>query len=96
VPIDTCKICGTQNLVQKLIFRETTSFIFVRNERLFDGVLCHACMWNIFVQFTSRTLFGTWLGIIGMILGPIYIVSNIFNLIKGQIRFRMEIKSVRK
>ena len=33
----------------------------------------------VYLDMTSATLFGTWWGIIGAFLGPVYIVRNTFD-----------------
>ena len=97
MPIDTCRRCGSQGLlVQKLQFRENMSYVFKRWERLFEGYICYPCMWIVFTEFTKNTLSGTWWGNYGMVLGPFYILSNIVNIIEGQIKFWLELRKLGK
>lgn len=96
MPWGVCQSCGFKVPVQKLKFYENVSYFFRRNERIFEGYICYSCMWNVFRQFTNTTLLGTWWGLFGMFLGPIYIISNILNVISGQIKFWRELKELKR
>jgi len=47
-------------------------------------------MTRVFGEFTLKTLFGTWWGIIGALLGPAIIGSNIIEYLKNTFRFIKE------
>jgi hypothetical protein len=96
MPIGVCRFCGIKGHVQTLKFCENVSYFFRRREKIFDDPICSSCMWHVCLLYTMTTLAGTWFGIIGMFLGPIYMLSNIFNLIKGYFKFWLEAKELRK
>lgn len=87
-----CQACGSKGHVQKLMFCENVSYFLKRKEKIFEGYICSSCMGYIFVLYTKTTFAGTWFGGTGIFLGPIYILSNIYNLIKGYFRFWLEAK----
>ena len=64
-------------------FRENVSFIFRRWEYNYSEHLCFLCMTRICAEFTLITLLGTWGGIKGMFLGPIYITENLIEYFKN-------------
>jgi hypothetical protein len=84
--IGTCGRCGRQRVIFRGQFRENMSFGFHRQERAIDAKLCFPCTAKVFGAFTGRTLLGTWFGVIGALLGPVYIVSNVgwfsFNILR--------------
>lgn len=90
-----CQSCGSKEHVQKLMFCENVSYFFERREKIFEGYICSSCMGHIFFIYTKTTVVGTWFGVTGIFLGPIYILSNIYNLIKGYFRFWLEAKIIR-
>jgi hypothetical protein len=47
-------------------------------------------MTRVFGKFTLKTLFGTWWGIIGALIGPAIIGSNIIEYLKNTFRFMKE------
>lgn len=84
--IGTCESCGKQCATFRGEFHENISYFLGRKERAIDAKMCFPCTAKVFGSFTGRTLFGTWWGIIGAFLGPIYIVLNtgwfIFNVFR--------------
>ncbi len=84
--VGTCGRCGQQRITFRGEFHENMSMFFQRQERTVDTKLCFPCTAKVFGSFTGRTLLGTWFGVIGTIVGPIYIVSNIgwffFNVLR--------------
>ncbi len=74
--IGYCDRCGQNRVIFHGEFRENISYFFQRKERTIDAELCFPCTGKIFLQFTGKTLVLTWWGIIGAIVGPIYILSN--------------------
>lgn len=79
-----CQRCKKEKVVFRTVFHENISYFFQRQERLVDGFLCFRCTSTVFASFTTGTLLGTWWGVIGMLVGPVYLAKNIgwflFNL----------------
>ena len=79
----SCDRCGYHKRLFRSEYRSNVSYIFRRQEQEIDGNYCMSCNTHLFVRFTLTTFIGTWWGIIGMILGPIYILKNIFNYVRA-------------
>jgi hypothetical protein len=82
-----CKRCGKIKSTQSVFFIENISYFFARRERTFHGHVCFPCMTKTFATFETRTLLGTWWGIIGIICGPGYLVENLVEYVKHSYRF---------
>ena len=75
-PSNPCAHCGRRRVTLKARFSENVSYFFARRERSIDAILCFPCTSKVYATFTLRTLFGTWWGFIGMLLGPAILVLN--------------------
>src|SRR5215472_5000611 len=73
---------------------QTKRQLFLRTERA--TILCFSCASRMFARVELTTLFGTWWGIIGYWLGPLYIVHNLVEYIIATFRFVRSEKYVRK
>jgi len=78
-----CDLCQRKRLTASVTFKRNVSYFFGRHETVFSGRVCLSCMTRRFVGFEIVTLIGTWWGIIGLILGPIFIVTNLFEYLGG-------------
>ena len=85
--LSLCERCHTKKKTQWCFFKENVSYFFQRNERTFFGSICFSCMTKVFGEFTLKTLFGTWWGIIGAFLGPVIIGGNIIEYLKNTFKF---------
>jgi len=94
--ISKCSRCGRTKYTQHPVFKQNVSYFFGRKERQFSGDLCLSCASRTFVRVELTTLFGTWWGIIGYWLGPLYIVHNLVEYITATFRFVRSEKYVRK
>lgn len=79
----SCQRCGQHRLLASVDFKQNISFFIQRHEREFSGYLCFGCMSIRFAAFEVATLLGTWWGMIGCILGPIFIFQNLLEYIAG-------------
>ena len=77
-----CEGCNKLKSAQLIQLRMNVSYLFQRHERQTCGYLCFSCMSKTFVVYEISTLLGTWWGIIGAFLGPIYLVTNIIEYSK--------------
>lgn len=82
-----CDRCHCIKATQLCFFKENISYFFERNERTFVGRLCFCCMTRIFCEFSLKTLIGTWWGIIGALLGPAILGSNMMEYVKNSYKF---------
>jgi len=94
--ISKCSRCGRTRCTQHAVFKQNVSYFFGRKERQFSGDLCFSCVSRTFARVELTTLFGTWWGIIGFWLGPLYIVHNLVEYIIATFRFVRSEKYVRK
>ena len=101
--IRQCQRCRSVKVTSEVTFKANVSFLFRRDREKFSGYLCLSCITKEFLSFELTTLFGTWWGIIGCILGPVFIVYNIIEYIEGSVaivaakrRFRREGRTVRQ
>jgi len=93
--ISKCSRCGRTRYTQHLVFKQNVSYFFGRKERQFSGGLCFSCASKTFASVELTTLFGTWWGISGFWLGPLYLVDNLveysiaaFRFVRSEKRFR--------
>ena len=78
-----CAACHSTGPTRLVLFRSNVSYFFRRRERQVCGYLCLPCMSRTFVRLEALTLVGTWWGVIGLLLGPIYLVSNLVENVRG-------------
>ena len=64
-------------------FRMNVSYLVQRHERETVSYLCFGCMSKVFWSYELLTLVGTWWGLFGFFLGPIYLVANIIEYTKA-------------
>jgi hypothetical protein len=83
----TCKVCGRSRMTQWADFQENVSYFIARQERNFAGFVCFPCMSMTFAEFEIRTLLFTWWGIIGLMVGPIYLLVNLGEYMHLSYRF---------
>jgi hypothetical protein len=88
--LSLCERCHTKRKTQWCFFKENVSYFIQRNERTFSGSICFSCMTKVFGEFTLKTLFGTWWGVIGALLGPAIIGGNIIEYLKNTFKFMKE------
>src|ERR1700722_13490506 len=70
-----CERCERTKITTLVTFKQNVSYFFQRQE--FSGRVCLGCMNQEFLKFEFVTLVGTWCGIIGCLLGPVYILTNL-------------------
>lgn len=85
-----CKMCGRPKMTQWAYFQENVSYFFGRQERTLAGFVCFPCMSMSFAEFEIRTLLFTWWGIVGLFVGPAYLVTNLAEYLKLSYRFLKE------
>lgn len=79
-----CELCEQQKHLLLVSFTENISYIIERKQSTYTGFFCKVCIKKIFYRATRRTLFGTWWGLMGGILGPGIIINNISEFIKSK------------
>ena len=81
-----CAACGKFRPTQLVLFRSNVSYFFGRRDRQLCEYLCFPCMSRKFLKFEVVTLLGTWWGLIGLLLGPLYLATNLLEYAKGSLR----------
>lgn len=81
-----CTLCGQEKHTFWVVFNQNVSYLFARRTREFAGFACLRCMTKCFAEFEVITLFGTWWGVIGFFLGPIILIGNLAEYVKGAYR----------
>ncbi len=85
-----CEACGSDaRPTSQVSFSSNISLFVVRFMRSRRGCFCAFCACKYFLEHTAITLVAGWWGVIGCLLSPILIGSNIVNLSKALFRFRM-------
>ena len=88
VKLDHCDNCDSYTYLMWTVFQANVSFLFERTAYIYDGNFCKICIRRIFFKATGKTLYGTWWGIVGGFLGPVIIVTNISQFVKGMYNLR--------
>ena len=81
-----CVLCGQERHTYWVSFNQNVSWFIGRQHREFTGFACLRCMTAYFIEFELVTLFGTWWGLIGFCLGPLYLIGNLLEYGKGAYR----------
>lgn len=76
-----CEACGHLSETQRVYLKQNISYCFQREERTLCGYVCEPCMRRIFLRFEGNTLIMTWWGVIGLLVGPWILVSNLFGFL---------------
>lgn len=92
--IRQCKICGQTRQTRCALFNENISYVVARRERTLCGFFCFPCMTKRFLEFEGKTLALTWWGIIGLFVGPVYLVGNLGEYVKHCYHFLLDRTSV--
>ena len=85
-----CKNCGNETITVLCYFQQNVSVFIARNVVTYSGYYCDKCINKIFLSATTKTLFGTWWGIMGAFLGPGIIFNNFKEFIKARFAIRIE------
>jgi hypothetical protein len=85
--INNCHKCNETKSIRSSVFRQNVSYLFRRQEKEFRGSFCFRCTSILFFKCTLITLIGTWWGVIGALIGPVYIIQNIYFYLKSVLSF---------
>jgi hypothetical protein len=87
-----CQNCGQVRNTQHCLFKSNMSFFFTRFNKEINGHFCIWCTTTKFFTYEVSTLCLTWFGIIGALVGPVYILHNIAEYVEALYRFFREWK----
>jgi hypothetical protein len=83
-----CQVCRGPGPVAHAVFRQNVGALFARFEKRFEGNMCGSCLSKKFWPFTLTTVAVGWLGMISLIVAPIYVVMNIVEYLKASSQIR--------
>jgi hypothetical protein len=85
--VRSCETCKRARRTELVTFRANVSLFFTRKETTISGYLCWICATKYFVGYELTTLVGTWWGIIGMLVGPVFLLQNILEYVTAMFLF---------
>ena len=74
-----CQACGVEAPTKQVEFRQNIGALILRFHRKIKGELCKSCVHKNFWKMTLVTLTVGWLGMISLVVAPIFIIMNIVN-----------------
>ena len=83
-----CQKCLSNNKTALVFFQSNVSYFFARRIKSSKSYLCAKCINSRFIEFELTTLFGTWWGVTGVIVGPFYLIRNIVECVMGHYDIR--------
>ena len=87
-PVPACQACHGPGPVAHAVFRRNIGALIARFEKRIEGRMCGACLGKSFWSYTLTTVAVGWLGMISLIVAPIYVIANIVSYTRalGQLR----------
>ncbi len=85
--VRSCKLCGRPRLTQYVHLRSNVSYLFQRRESHLSGFLCFSCLNRSFALYEVKTLLFTWWGLIGIALGPLFLLDNLVQYARRSVLF---------
>jgi|GEM_PF-2225710 len=83
-----CQVCRGPGPVAHAVFRQNVGALFARFEKRIEGNMCAPCLSKKFWPLTLTTVAVGWLGMISLIVAPIYVIMNIVEYIKASAQIR--------
>ena len=84
MPMQRCQICGATGKTAEVHFRQNVGMLFARRMSSVQGSLCRNCISDRFWKMTLTTLAVGWLGMISLIIAPIFIIMNIVSFARSR------------
>jgi hypothetical protein len=72
-----CQSCGIEAPTKRVEFYQNIGALVLRFRKSIRGELCKSCIHKYFWRFTLITVAVGWLGVISLILAPIFAINNI-------------------
>ncbi len=85
--VKECQLCGQMKPTLQVSFDKNISYFYERRTEHFIRFVCHRCMTSTFVSYELTTLLYTWWGIIGMFLGPPFLLGNLYEFVRHSVSF---------
>jgi len=72
-----CQACGIEAPTRYVAFYQNIGALVIRFSRSAEGNFCKSCIHSTFWEFTLKSLFLGWWGLISLIITPFFILNNI-------------------
>src|SRR5579872_6270417 len=72
-----CQACGIEAKTKRVEFYQNIGALVIRFNKSIKGNLCKSCIHKYFWRFTLINLTVGWLGVISMVVAPIYVINNL-------------------
>lgn len=83
VELHQCEVCGVLTRAKIVCLRQNISYLWARQETVFCGRACPRCLTRMALSFTFKTLLLTWFGVVGVAVGPLYILFNVYEALSA-------------
>ena len=74
-----CQACGVEAPTQKVFFVQHIGAVVMYFHKRIGGLFCRNCVRKYFSEYTLKTLFLGWWGVISVFATPVVLLINIFN-----------------
>ena len=86
--VGACRTCHGSGPVADATFRQNIGALFMRFERRVQGPMCRSCLSRNFWSYTIITTLVGWLGVVSVIVAPIYVILNVTSFARASATMR--------
>ncbi len=79
----SCQACGGPGPTTHAAFRQNIGAVVMRFSKTIEGELCSKCVKKYFAETTLITVAVGWLGLISILVAPVFVVMNVVNVFKA-------------
>jgi hypothetical protein len=76
-----CQACGADAPTKFVEFHQNMGALVMRFRRRVRGNLCKQCINQHFWKMTGTTIAVGWLGVISLVIAPIFVINNVVRYI---------------
>jgi hypothetical protein len=81
VPSKLCEVCGTRPARRRVTYRQNIGMLVLRWAKTVQGDMCSSCIHRCFWECSLITLLVGWIGVLSLVIAPIFLVGNLLNYI---------------
>ena len=78
-----CQSCGGPGPTTHTAFRQNIGAVVMRFTKTIEGELCRSCVRKHFTETTLITVAVGWLGMVSILVAPVFVVLNVVNVFKA-------------
>ena len=78
-----CQSCGVEAPTRKVLFVQHIGAVVMFFHKRIGGMFCRNCVNKYFGEYTLKTLFLGWWGVISVFATPVVLLINIFNYFRA-------------